>query len=258
MPLPAAVAFWMGPAAVAAAKAMCYEYLPAVSSATLGYLLTRLAWRRCVPEWIRNDISFQGTITGSSFSSPKRSTRGRSGSAEEKKNDDRNADNNELERISSVIEKIQALMASAQENINDRHRQRSSSSTRTCTNSGGSAGAGAGAVVPHIYASILAYIQLSAQLTRISLECQQQQQQHGQHQGQETTRRQHHHSLLLYQSAGPSIFTEQQHQQHQQQPQQNDKGATSSDGSNLSEISMLQTAMECGRSRTFIKPIESQ
>lgn len=46
MPLPAAAAWWLGPAAMATAKAMAYEYLPAVSSATLAALLTRLAWNR--------------------------------------------------------------------------------------------------------------------------------------------------------------------------------------------------------------------
>jgi pimeloyl-ACP methyl ester carboxylesterase len=228
MPLPAAAAaaaaWWIGPAALAAAKAMAFEYLPAVSSATLGYLLVRLAWLRCVPEWIRQDVSFQ--TNGINFTPPRKSKTGsarKSGrhNAEEKKSDDYHEDSKEteLERMSSVIEKIQALMVSAQENIRNNNSNSNRSTSFTNKKNGNDV------VVPHIYASILAYIQLSAQLKRITSE-----QQSIQQQQQQSTRganvRCHHHSLL-YQSAGRPIFEE-----------------TTTATEKESEIAMLQTSME--------------
>ena len=115
MPLPALLgpAAFGGPAAAAAAKtAMTVgaEYLPTISSASLAAVLVRLAWRR-VPDWIREDVTF-------------RCPEGRRAA--------------EMENLSSVIEKLQAMLTTGSEKLVD--------------------------PVPNLYAAILAYVQLSAQL----------------------------------------------------------------------------------------------
>jgi len=113
MPFPAA-AVWVGPAAAAKA-ASAFEYL---SSASLGAVLVRIAWKRCVPEWIREDISFRKSNNQAG---------GGEASSDEKEQ--------QHESLSSVIEKIQLLIESA----SDRLQQ---------------------PAVPFLYASVLAYIQL--------------------------------------------------------------------------------------------------
>jgi len=75
----------LAPAAGAALKAAAYEYGPVVTSATLAAVLARVAWKQ-VPEWIRNDVSFQSS-------------------------------SKELEGLSSVIEKLQRLADAASKQL---------------------------------------------------------------------------------------------------------------------------------------------
>lgn len=113
MPLPVLLGPAAYPAAAAAAKTAMVvgaEVLPTVSSASLAAVLMKLAWNR-VPDWIKEDVSFQ-----------KRST----------------DDTEEEERLSSVIEKLQALLATGSAKLTQ--------------------------PVPNLYAAILAYVQLTAQL----------------------------------------------------------------------------------------------
>jgi hypothetical protein len=115
MPLPVLLgpAAFGGPAAAAAAKTAVTvgaEMLPTISSASLAAVLVRLAWKR-VPDWIREDVSFT-CPEGKSLE--------------------------EMETLSSVIEKLQAMLTTGSEKLSD--------------------------PVPNLYAAILAYIQLSAQL----------------------------------------------------------------------------------------------
>ena len=114
MPLPALLGPAAYPAAAAAAKsamAIGADVLPTVSSASLAAVLARLAWNR-VPDWIKEDVTFQRR---SSSEFPE-----------------------EEERLSSVIEKFQALLTTGSEKLSD--------------------------PVPNLYAAILAYVQLTAQL----------------------------------------------------------------------------------------------
>jgi len=112
MPLPVLLGPAAYPAAAAAAKSAMIvgaEVLPTVSSASLAAVLARLAWNR-VPDWIKEDVTFQR----------------------------RDNENAEEERLSSVIEKLQALLATGSAKLTD--------------------------PVPNLYAAILAYVQLTAQL----------------------------------------------------------------------------------------------
>jgi hypothetical protein len=72
MPLPLPVAaYWGGPAAAAAAaaaKVIAFEYLPAISSASLAALLAQSAWKR-IPAWIKDDVSFSSTSSSSELAS---------------------------------------------------------------------------------------------------------------------------------------------------------------------------------------------
>ena len=111
MPLPPALLALGGPATVAAAKAAAYEYLPALSSASLAYILGKLAWKR-LPDWIKEDVAFGGN----------------------------NKDDTTVERLSTVWEKIQAWIQAASEQLKT--------------------------PVPHLWAALLIYWQLCAQLDR--------------------------------------------------------------------------------------------
>lgn len=116
MPLPL-----LAPAAAAAAKHAAAHAVSlvssvdvgAVSSASLAAVLARLAWNR-VPDWVKEDVSF------------------------------RKLDGNvqEMERLSSVIEKLQALATTGSSKL--------------------------ASPVPHLQAAILAYVQLSAQLKLVA------------------------------------------------------------------------------------------
>lgn len=116
MPLPALLGPAAYPAAAAAAKSAMVlgaEVLPTVSSASLAAVLLRLAWNR-VPDWIKEDVSFQ------------------------KRNDADDNSSEQEECLSSVIEKLQALLATGSAKLSE--------------------------PVPNLYAAILAYVQLAAQL----------------------------------------------------------------------------------------------
>jgi hypothetical protein len=119
MPHPAVFAFG-SPAAKAAVRAVAIEYLPAISSASLAAVLVRLAWKRCVPDWIREDVSFHKPAGSDSEAD----------------------DLPEMERLSSVLEKLEASISAASATLQS--------------------------PVPCLYASVLAYVQLSAQLKRIA------------------------------------------------------------------------------------------
>jgi hypothetical protein len=109
------------PAAVAAAKtalAVGAEALPTISSASLAAVLARMAWNR-VPDWIREDVSFRT----------------------ERLPDDGDKQDVEMERLSSVLEKLETLMATVSKKLE-------------CP-------------VPNLYAAILAYVQLCAQLKHV-------------------------------------------------------------------------------------------
>ena len=116
MPLPPALLALGGPATVAAAKAAAYEYLPAVSSASLAAILAKLAWKR-LPDWIKEDVAFRSS-----------------------NNNNNKADSSSVERLSTVWEKIQAWIQAASEQLKT--------------------------PVPHLWAALLIYWQLCAQLDR--------------------------------------------------------------------------------------------
>jgi len=143
MPLPVAAAAaagggggaWMGGAAAAGAaaagatKVVFYEYLPILSSASLAAVLGKIAWKR-MPDWIRDDVAFQRPKTTimdasddatSSSASSSNSSRwkwtGRktptmlSKSADSQMKDIvREVNDDELEGLSSVLEKMQAWL----------------------------------------------------------------------------------------------------------------------------------------------------
>ena len=119
MPLPVLLGPAAVPAASAAAKtalAVGADFLPTISSASLAAVLARMAWNR-VPDWIREDVSFR------------------------KQSLPEEGDRQEMERLSSVLEKLQALIDTV-------------STKLACP-------------VPSLYAAILAYVQLSAQAKQL-------------------------------------------------------------------------------------------
>jgi hypothetical protein len=116
MPLPVVL---LGPATAAAAKAVAYECLPAVSSALVGSILVKSAWNR-LPEWIREDIAFHNNNNNHHH---------RESSLSSERN---------IERLSTVWEKIQAWLESASEPLKT--------------------------PVPHLWAALLIYCQLCSQL----------------------------------------------------------------------------------------------
>jgi len=134
MPIPPLVGI-AGPAAVGTAKhaAMTVAwYLDAATvgslcSASLVAVLLRLAWRR-LPDWIKEDV-------------PIRSLRQRKDDNKDKISNKNNGDD-EIERISSVIEKLQALAVTGSKKLQDKE-------------------------VPYLNAGILAYIQLTAQFQKL-------------------------------------------------------------------------------------------
>jgi hypothetical protein len=119
MPLPVLLGPAAYPAAAAAAKtalAVGAEVLPTISSASLAAVLARMAWNR-VPDWIREDVTFRGQSLPDEV------------------------DKQETESLSSVLERLEALMATVSKKLE-------------CP-------------VPNLYAAILAYVQLCAQLKQI-------------------------------------------------------------------------------------------
>lgn len=111
MPIPPAVLVFAGPNLMAA-KAAAIEFLPAVTSASVAAILARLTWKR-IPNWIKEDVSFRKKDSSESM---------------------------DVERLSSVLEKIQAWIDECSKKLQS--------------------------PVPHLYSSFLIYWQLIAQQQR--------------------------------------------------------------------------------------------
>jgi surfactin synthase thioesterase subunit len=132
-----AVAPFLGPAAAGAAKALALECIPAASSLSLAAILARMAVNR-IPDWIKNDITFRRNSNTSNSNDT-------TGSGDKKASSRKEAAD-ELECLSSVLDKLTALAESTYE-----HHEHNSP-------------------IPHLYASLLAYMQLVAQHKRITPE----------------------------------------------------------------------------------------
>lgn len=129
MPSPLLLATW-GHAALAASKhaavkAACSANVYELSSATLAYILARLAWNN-VPDFIKEDVAVRNLL-------PRRKS--------EVNESRKEAEALELSNLASVIEKLHALLVSGSDHLVE--------------------------PIPYLHASILAYIQLAAQLRRL-------------------------------------------------------------------------------------------
>jgi hypothetical protein len=151
--MPPPVLLLAGPAAAHAAGATAYITWPALmaglSDAAIAVLLGRLAWRCCIPEWVRNDVSIKGLLLG-----PRR-----------RRQDDETTDrtmrkrhaasSKELATVASVTEKIQALFATVSAKLARQQEQQQREDD------------GEAAVALYLRAAILAHIQLATQLRKL-------------------------------------------------------------------------------------------
>ena len=130
MPGPAAVPFLVvNPAVMHAVLAVGRHVVTAgsveaASSATLAYVLALALWKR-VPDWIREDVGLQNLL-------PKKKN--------SKNNTSNASDPASLSGLASVIEKLQALMASGAKKLGDDGK------------------------IEHLHVAVLVYVQLAAQL----------------------------------------------------------------------------------------------
>lgn len=103
MPLPILPAIVLGgPPALAATKVALYEYLPAFSSATFAAILLQSVWKR-LPDWIKEDVSFNILYHRSHVSLPSSSS----------------SQTTDIERLSCVLDKIQAWVHSSVDNFSE-------------------------------------------------------------------------------------------------------------------------------------------
>lgn len=131
MPLPAgAVAF--ATAKHVALHLATTENLYTLSSASLAYILTRLAYHHMIPDWIKHDVAMKHMIM---------SKNNKSLIVQENNNNDKN----ELTNLSSIIEKLQGLAMNASHNMTTNQIQS----------------------VPYSNAAFLLYIQLVVQINTI-------------------------------------------------------------------------------------------
>lgn len=116
----------------AAASVSSYEVGVASTTAATAYVLARLAWNR-IPSWIKDDVSFQNLI---------RNEKGRL----VEPNTGADAADNMSNTLTSIVEKVHLLLQSAGHRLQNFHDD--------------------DVPVPNLYASLILYMQLAAQLNR--------------------------------------------------------------------------------------------
>ena len=125
-----------GPAAWAAAKVVAIEVAQGLSAASLAALLLKLALRKHVPLWVREDLAFR--------------------KVESKEVENRF----ELDRLSHVLEKLQAMAQAASLKLRRQQHNFDEADEHECDDSTSPLS------IPNLYATILCALQLSAQWKR--------------------------------------------------------------------------------------------